>query len=538
MPAAPRTVTGRQGREASESLGIVALIVRAGATCSAPSGKNARSSPFALHNLPPLHRMHARSAPFMSSGCSGTAHIRTAAATRRLRMPRGKDACGACSATVAYSQEFVVRCGKCLRQFHCECVGIKNEDLDLVVVNGVSTFKCFACTRRHDPERAAVLGKEMSSGTGVGVARGGNQPDTPPSEDTLDLRQLVRLLCQKVDGIATDVRSLKIESESLREDIARDIEQRRSVPSDVSFDGSFIGQRQGNPSSDDLDDACSATRRQNASCDDLDDLRQAAVLLRRDVEALTTDVRLLKGESDFFRVHLAGATQLLGTICLGPDKRAGPCPFAQAPKTYADALRANARHCVRDVVEDASSEEAWNRAAVSALAEDASSSSTATDPCRSVSPSTSGMRKRLPPRHLEPVVLSSTTLTSPKQRPAGGLSVARRSRRPPPSMGTCADSTLSAAPKQYRRRALFVSRLHPSTTGKSVSEFVDGVTGGAYPCVCTRLPSKYDSYTSFHVSVSEKDFEGLLRAELWPAGCLFRPFRGVLKRGCVGSSAE
>lgn len=83
-------------------------------------------------------------------------------------------------------------------------------------------------------------------------------------------------------------------------------------------------------------------------------------------------------------------------------------------------------------------------------------------------------------------------------------------------MGTGSASKLSATPIGliYRLRALFVSRLNPSTTCEDVSDTVNSAMG-PQSCVCTKLPTKHDSYSSFHVSVNKNDFEKLLDAELW-----------------------
>ncbi|KAL1416558.1 hypothetical protein MTO96_027783 [Rhipicephalus appendiculatus] len=368
--------------------------------------------------------------------------------TGSATMPRSKDVCAACSAPTA-RQPFVVACGKCLRQFHCKCVGIKDEDHDLVV----GTFKCFACTRRHDPESAAVLGGG-TAGTPAVVVRGPHhrQPEVAPPAGDSDLIQVVRLLCRKVDAVAADVRSLKDDNASLLERLVEQDAEGQNLAAQSKkgllcpkIDGTSAelcplnnvnevlccqlarkdaGERRLAPGGGCKGVVCVGQRDGACTGDDCELFQQVA-LLRRDVDALASDVRLLNSESELFRLHLARTTEVLGN----------PEVFQKVDVAAGCSL-------------------AWERA---------------------------------------------------------------------PTAGFC-----RPRPGVPARRALFVSRLHPSTTSKSVADFVDCVTGGG-ACVCTKLPSKHDTYASFHVAVDEPDFEGLLKAEVWPTGCLFRPFYGTIR---------
>lgn len=109
----------------------------------------------------------------------------------------------------------------------------------------------------------------------------------------------------------------------------------------------------------------------------------------------------------------------------------------------------------------------------------------------------------------------------------GFISVQRR-RRPQPSVETGANSKLSAAPRPPRCRALFVSSLHPSTTCDDVANIVNSAVRPQF-CVCTKLTTKHESCSSFHVSVGENDLDKIRNADLWLAGSLFRPFISILK---------
>jgi hypothetical protein len=46
--------------------------------------------------------------------------------------------------------------------------------------------------------------------------------------------------------------------------------------------------------------------------------------------------------------------------------------------------------------------------------------------------------------------------------------------------------------------------------------------------VCTRLKTKFNSYSSFHISVNEEDFPVINNTGVWPRGCLIASFYGKL----------
>jgi hypothetical protein len=46
--------------------------------------------------------------------------------------------------------------------------------------------------------------------------------------------------------------------------------------------------------------------------------------------------------------------------------------------------------------------------------------------------------------------------------------------------------------------------------------------------VCTRLRTKYNSYASFHISVTENEFPLINSTGVWPSGCLIAPYYGKL----------
>ncbi|KAH6926017.1 hypothetical protein HPB50_012956 [Hyalomma asiaticum] len=501
--------------------------------------------------------MQARTAePFISSvpGCFAPMQLCAARAPMTgsaATMSRCKDVCAACSATTA-RQPFVVVCGKCLRQFHCKCVGIKDEDHDLVV----GTFKCFSCTRRHDPESAAVLG-------GAGPPSAARRPQPPtevlPTTTTTtgdsDLLQAVRLLCRKVDSVAADVRSLKEDNVSLLERLLETNDDSGLLAAQskqaLFCQKTDVAAAEMCPLDSGNEVLCCPFARKDAEGSLLPapssgkgvvclgqrdcELRQQVALLRRDVDALTSDVRLLNAESEIFRLHLVRTTEVLGKIALGlEEKRDPPLPCAETAaaaagnaKSYAAALRGDTDHCVVGPVTErpSSTKDLEAKRGVAASSHELQSRR---DP--------PALRRVLPSRHSSTSSVSKTS--SILGKPRGLPTTARRGRKLQSSVGTCPNNELlCAAPRRSVRRALFLTRLHPSTTSKSVADFVNGVTGGGNTCVCTKLPSKHDTYASFHVDVDARDFDGLLKAELWPAGCLFRPFYGVIKeaRSSYGS---
>lgn len=111
---------------------------------------------------------------------------------------------------------------------------------------------------------------------------------------------------------------------------------------------------------------------------------------------------------------------------------------------------------------------------------------------------------------------------------AEGFKTVTRKKRPRPAEGKNAGSKLSSVPRQPRRRGLFVSRLDPQTTEADITESLASVLRGK-SVTCTKLVTKHDSYASFHVAVENDDFDDINVPDIWPTGCLFRPFFGILR---------
>ncbi|XP_077500070.1 uncharacterized protein LOC144110874 [Amblyomma americanum] len=110
------------------------------------------------------------------------------------------------------------------------------------------------------------------------------------------------------------------------------------------------------------------------------------------------------------------------------------------------------------------------------------------------------------------------------QRPSKAVS---QPPRPRATFGTAKQSMLKVAPRLPAKKSLFVSRLDPTTTASDIQELLAGTVGDKV-VTCTKLKTKYDTYGSFHVSMDEHLFELVSKPEVWPDGCVFRPFYGKL----------
>lgn len=100
-------------------------------------------------------------------------------------------------------------------------------------------------------------------------------------------------------------------------------------------------------------------------------------------------------------------------------------------------------------------------------------------------------------------------------------------RRTKPSLGTARPNKVTAVPRPERRLALFVSRLHPDTTVADVDALVKPFLNGK-PVICSKMMTKFDTYSSFHLSGDESVFNVINNSEVWPEGSIFHQFFGRL----------
>ena len=78
-----------------------------------------------------------------------------------------------------------------------------------------------------------------------------------------------------------------------------------------------------------------------------------------------------------------------------------------------------------------------------------------------------------------------------------------------------------------KSKALFVTRLDPETNNTDVENFIR--ENNNISAKVTKLKTEHHSYASFHVEVSENDFEALFTSEIWPEGSLISEFFGKLR---------
>ena len=71
---------------------------------------------------------------------------------------------------------------------------------------------------------------------------------------------------------------------------------------------------------------------------------------------------------------------------------------------------------------------------------------------------------------------------------------------------------------------IFISRLDPETTEDQFTALVESQFGNANSIVCKKLKTKFDSYSSFHVSFQGDIFSEALLLGNWPAGALVKRF--------------
>jgi hypothetical protein len=81
--------------------------------------------------------------------------------------------------------------------------------------------------------------------------------------------------------------------------------------------------------------------------------------------------------------------------------------------------------------------------------------------------------------------------------------------------------------KPKRTKALFVSRFSPEVTADEVSKTLKEQLS-LKRLVCTKLRTKFDSYSSFHISITEDEFSLINNTAVWPSGCFIAPYYGKL----------
>ncbi|KAG0443503.1 hypothetical protein HPB47_014840, partial [Ixodes persulcatus] len=136
-----------------------------------------------------------------------------------------KDVCGSCSAPFYGRQQYLACSGPCKRRFHCKCINVVEEDYELLMVDGRSSYKCPSCAKRLDE-----TGNKVSDDS-VAISPHEQEPSADAVMDGTDahLLELVVLLCKKIDDLTNVVKTLKVDNESMRLQLSRNSELLRKL---------------------------------------------------------------------------------------------------------------------------------------------------------------------------------------------------------------------------------------------------------------------------------------------------------------------
>ncbi|KAJ4447802.1 hypothetical protein ANN_09810 [Periplaneta americana] len=136
-----------------------------------------------------------------------------------------------------------------------------------------------------------------------------------------------------------------------------------------------------------------------------------------------------------------------------------------------------------------------------------------------------------PTRELElPNLQNDSTVALSNNVDSDGFQTVTRKKfkKRDPKVGTLTNSNLEMAPERIRTKSLFVSRFSPNVNENNIKDSLFHQRK-LRSLEITKLKTKYQSYSSFHISVDERDFELINNSDVWPAGCLIAPFFGKLK---------
>ena len=104
----------------------------------------------------------------------------------------------------------------------------------------------------------------------------------------------------------------------------------------------------------------------------------------------------------------------------------------------------------------------------------------------------------------------------------------KRKRRP--KLGKKEVTSLKVIKPLSKPADIIISRLDPETTEDQLTAFVESQFGNANSIVCKKLKTKFDSYSSFHVSFQGVIFSEALLLGNWPAGALVKRFYASVTR--------
>ena len=106
-------------------------------------------------------------------------------------------------------------------------------------------------------------------------------------------------------------------------------------------------------------------------------------------------------------------------------------------------------------------------------------------------------------------------------------------------LGKLSGSSLKTVLRRLLPADVFVSRLNPETSESDMTYFVKLQFPEATNVTCTKLKTKFDSYSSFRITLNGINFKDSLNPESWPNGVLIKRFYSpALSKNQAGSSAH
>ena len=96
---------------------------------------------------------------------------------------------------------------------------------------------------------------------------------------------------------------------------------------------------------------------------------------------------------------------------------------------------------------------------------------------------------------------------------------------------------LQPAIKRIRRKTIFVTRVAPGTTTDVIDNHIKSNIDIS-TALCTKLKTKYETYSSFHISFDEHHLKEITNPDNWPEGILISTFMGKLKDDQIHGSTN
>jgi hypothetical protein len=112
-----------------------------------------------------------------------------------------------------------------------------------------------------------------------------------------------------------------------------------------------------------------------------------------------------------------------------------------------------------------------------------------------------------------------------KETPSTSSKSVRKNKQP--MIGVRCSSSHPTIIKSVKMESFFISHISPEVAATDNEKSllhqlkISSLT-------CTRLKTKFRTYTSFHISVNEEDFHSIHNMGVWPNGCLTAPFYGQI----------